>query len=44
MDNKGRIRDELMRLILMYGFNGISNIIWVEDLKMMKDKEKGGNV
>ena len=26
----------------MDGFNGISDIIWVEDLKMMKDKQIGG--
>ena len=38
----GRIKDGLIKLILIFGFNGILDIIWVEEVKMIKDKLKDG--
>ena len=26
----------------MYGFNGVLSIIWVEEVQMMKDKQRDG--
>ena len=34
----GKIKNGLIRLTLMDGFNGISDIIWAEEVKMIKDK------
>ena len=38
----GKIRVELMKLILMVGFSGILDTGWVEDRKMIKDKLTDG--
>ena len=38
----GKVKDGLMKLILMVGFNGILDIGKEENLKMMKDKLLNG--
>ena len=38
----GKIKDGLMNKIHMVGFYDILDIIWVEEVKMMKDKLRDG--
>ena len=38
----GKVKDGLMKLILMVGFNGILDIGKEEDLKMIKEKLEDG--